>query len=352
MPTLQITLNKNIEDVSLIHDIGSQEMKLRQVIVEYGIEASAPDIQTGLLVDLSRLGASTSEIVGYTPNVSETSHLYIPRPGKKSITYPSGGGSSTLLSQAQFGYTTSTEYHVASNGQITFIPNVAITDSVFQATGTDLFISNNQAQNGVATVGTINETHFSKTSIGYAAGDFFILLNQTATTCAGYLSATTGVGAPVQNHLAVGDVFEIATGVNSGITFTITALDAPNDAWLATTSASVTSDTTNTGNMFISRPSGTTNFITTVPQFPTRLISDDAFFRARTTGGGAGTTIDVADNFFIMRPNLSFHTGDVIRDFKIKTFKDKSPIELADFSATGVRQITLYFDYETNDVNR
>ena len=94
MPTLQIKLRSADEQISLIHDIGAQEMRLRQVAVQWGVqltEAGVPDTGTlsGCLIDLSQMGASTSEIVGYTPTRGSTSNLYIPRP---NCTYFNAGG--------------------------------------------------------------------------------------------------------------------------------------------------------------------------------------------------------------------------------------------------------------------
>jgi len=90
MPTLQISINQNTERVELIHDIGSQLMKLRQVSVEWGLPldgSNNPIVPTGTdigkpgcLLDLTDMGASTSEIVGYSPNVGSTPFLYLPRP--------------------------------------------------------------------------------------------------------------------------------------------------------------------------------------------------------------------------------------------------------------------------------
>ena len=93
MPTLQIKLRNADEKISLIHDIGAQEMRLRQVAVQWGVqltEGGIPDtgILTGCLVDLSQMGASTSEIVGYTPERGSTANLYIPRP---NCTYYTAG---------------------------------------------------------------------------------------------------------------------------------------------------------------------------------------------------------------------------------------------------------------------
>ena len=163
MPTLQITLNSNDENIELIHDIGSQLMKLREVAVEWGVainEDGSPKVpagsnigEPGCLIDLTDLGASTSEIVGYSPNVGATPHLYIPRP---------------------------------------------------------------------------NPTLFN---------------------------ASLGAFNPVKS-------------------------------------------------------------------------------------------------FYTMQPNLTFHTGDVLRSFHIRTFKDEDPMTLATYGATELRTITLYFEYRTNDINR
>ena len=99
MPTLQITLQSPDENIELIHDIGSQLMRLRQVAVEWGVpvnEEGFPIVPTGddigqpgCLLDLTDLGASTSEIVGYTPNVGSTPHLYLARPNPTAIS-PAG----------------------------------------------------------------------------------------------------------------------------------------------------------------------------------------------------------------------------------------------------------------------
>jgi hypothetical protein len=90
MPTLQISLNKPDERIDLIHDLSSQMMRLRQVVVEWGIQTDAAGLPVlpippetsarGALLDLTDMGASTSEILGYSPYAGSTSFLHIPRP--------------------------------------------------------------------------------------------------------------------------------------------------------------------------------------------------------------------------------------------------------------------------------
>lgn len=85
MPTLSFAIRSAItNDVSFLHTVPSQHMKLRQITVEYGIPTSALATaapQEGILLDLTDFGASTSEILSYTPNVGATPFLYLPRPG-------------------------------------------------------------------------------------------------------------------------------------------------------------------------------------------------------------------------------------------------------------------------------
>jgi hypothetical protein len=106
MPTLQIKIRNADEQVSLIHDIGAQEMRLRQVAVQWGVqvtETGEPDtgILSGCLVDLSQMGASTSEIVGYTPNRGSTANLYIPRPNCTYFNNGGGAGSPQTINPIQ-----------------------------------------------------------------------------------------------------------------------------------------------------------------------------------------------------------------------------------------------------------
>lgn len=101
MPTLQISLNKPDERIDLIHDLSAQMMRLRQVAVEWGIQTDAggapiqptpPETSArGALLDLTDMGASTSEILGYSPHAGSTSFLHIPRPSTAFYEVAAGG---------------------------------------------------------------------------------------------------------------------------------------------------------------------------------------------------------------------------------------------------------------------
>ena len=435
MPTLQITLNSNEEDINLIHDLGSQLMKLRQVIVEYGIPEDPPDIQTGLLVDLSRLGASTSEILGYTPNVQSTPHFYIPRPGKNSISI--SGGTTTTIENKSSLYTSSTFFE-NTNNQVSFVPDLPAVDrwqvndtflcnvdevhtvSDVQSSGSQL---TDKAQNGFGGTTSPTDTKFitqntgasesvtlfadgrstqSKTELGIASAESVGITNAGLIVIIDFVTDVSGI-------FQENDVIQFSTyrpeilftiieflddntrfsafptedypieSVTNTDPFDMTRVLFPlpdplpfvvGDTWIYETSSESAKEITGVGVNSLTfgspwlttvttpnfgdwtRSEQTRSYITLTPPLPTDVVTnEDAFFRVRSTGGSS-STIDVSDNFFIMHPNLSFHTGDVLRDFVIRTYKDTNPIELADFSASGVRQITFYFEYETNDVNR
>ena len=71
--------------------------------------------------------------------------------------------------------------------------------------------------------------------------------------------------------------------------------------------------------------------------------------------------------FYTMNPNLSFHTGNIPRTFHIRTYKDNNPSgQLMNYNTMNIlntfndtlvavpsiREITLYLEYSTNDINR
>ena len=82
MPSLIITVKDAAQEILVLQDIKAQHMRLRGVSVSWGLPAIPTTvIQSGVLVDLSELGASSRQITGFTPEYGPHSYLYIPRPG-------------------------------------------------------------------------------------------------------------------------------------------------------------------------------------------------------------------------------------------------------------------------------
>ncbi len=435
MPTLQISLNQSEERVQLIHDIGAQNMKLRQVAVEWGYNDERTDAPEACLLDLSQMGASTSEILGYTADVQATSFLRLPRPGKRLI--PCGGGNSStdFADKIDMGYTQNTEFQV-TGGKISFNPDSPQVGDVWEQG--DIFF-----EDGMYAVDSINQASEISTFKNDYAADFgasgdsdsvpFSLSNAGADALVtftegqdrktksemGYNGTTAtliwdtvtntlvyGIGSspspPLTDNYTVGDTVVFDT-FNPTITFTVSNTGDPSAIQL--TGTQVSNDLNYTGSYTRSRviynvptlsnffeigdkfkvstedntitsvqsntltfagsnwstPSASPDvgdwelikpvagYITTSPAYPDSAPSLDAFFRLRDVPAES-SVVDVSEYFYFMTPNLTFHSCDIPRNFIIRTYTDSLPMTLQPYTHIDLRNITLYFDYETNDI--
>lgn len=435
MPTLQISLNESEERVQLIHDIGAQNMKLRQVAVEWGYNDERTDAPEACLLDLSQMGASTSEILGYTTDVQATSFLRLPRPGKRLIQCGGGSGDTDFSDKIDMGYTQNTEFE-ATGGQISFNPDTPPVEDVWEVG--DIFF-----EDGMFAVDSIHPTSEISTFKNDYAADFglsgnaesvpFSLSNtgpdgmvtftegQDRKTKAemGYNGTTAtliwdtvtntlvyGIGSspspPLTDNYTVGDTVVFDT-FNPTIIFTVSNTGDPSAIQLTGTQVSnnlnytgsytrsrviynvptlsnffeigntftvgtdaltITSIQTTTltfagstwttpsltpdvGNWELTKP--VAGYILTSPPYPDSAPSLEAFFRLRESPA-VSTVVDVSQYFYFMTPNLTFHSCDIPRNFIIRTYRDSLPMTLQPYTHLDLRNITLYFDYETNDI--
>ena len=247
----------------------------------------------GLLVDLSELGASSSQFQLYTPNTSQgTSYVYIPRPDKN---VQGSGTAGTITTKNQLGYPAVTTYAADAAGRVDFVqpPPIIPIDTLWQA-GDDIItaegvfevtqvipgstttigktaagfgpvnnpvsigykISNN---GGTGLVTFFDDNITTRAQLGYnATYKWLIIPVATNNLTLGYFVDSAGTIIPTQTFLDVGDLV-LYTTHDVGLQYRVQGFDPSGIAFFDYDAAQTSTGTAGTTSDFeVISPSGFT----------------------------------------------------------------------------------------------